>query len=279
MGQTIKLRRSSVPGAKPTIENLPLGEIAINTNDGKAFLTKSGSQSHSVEEFLLTNTSNSGSLNLLGGINLIGTQIVTGSITITNGITGSANFETLINVPNLFSSSSFNTYTSSVNTYTGNTSTLIATKLDTSSFNTYTSSNDGKVNSLTSKTGSYATTGSNIFIGNQGVTGSVLILGSIYSYEEKLDVNAGTEVIALVLASSYSGVFFDYLIKGGYNLRAGTVTSVHDGTNVEYTEVGTNDIGDTSDVSLSVDINSGYLRLLATAETNNWTIKTIIRGI
>ena len=37
---TIKLRRSAIPGKKPTIEQLNLGEIAINTNDGKMYFKK-----------------------------------------------------------------------------------------------------------------------------------------------------------------------------------------------------------------------------------------------
>ncbi len=38
MSQNIKLRRSSVPGRIPTIDQLQLGEIALNTYDGKLFL-------------------------------------------------------------------------------------------------------------------------------------------------------------------------------------------------------------------------------------------------
>jgi hypothetical protein len=37
---TIKLRRSAVPGKKPSIEQLNLGEIAINTYDGKMFFKR-----------------------------------------------------------------------------------------------------------------------------------------------------------------------------------------------------------------------------------------------
>ena len=57
----------------------------------------------------------------------------------------------------------------------------------TSSFNTFTSSIQTEVNSLTaatssyiliSQTGSFATTGSNIFVGDQIITGSVIITGS-----------------------------------------------------------------------------------------------------
>ena len=51
----------------------------------------------------------------------------------------------------------------------------------TASFNAYTSSNDAKVNSLISATGSYATTGSNQFNGNQTVNGFVSASNGFYS--------------------------------------------------------------------------------------------------
>lgn len=40
MPQTIKLKRSAVAGQIPTIGQLDLGELAINTNDGKLFVRK-----------------------------------------------------------------------------------------------------------------------------------------------------------------------------------------------------------------------------------------------
>lgn len=46
-------------------------------------------------------------------------------------------------------------------------------KLNTSSFNAYTQSNDSRLNTLSSFTGSYATTGSNTFIGNEIFSGSI----------------------------------------------------------------------------------------------------------
>jgi hypothetical protein len=51
----------------------------------------------------------------------------------------------------------------------------ISQKLFTSSFNEYTQSTNTRLNSLEIKTGSYATTGSNIFFGTQTFTGSVYI--------------------------------------------------------------------------------------------------------
>ena len=86
MSQIVKLRRSSVPGQKPTNTNLQLGELALNTTDGKAYMAVSGSLGPTVEELIITNASNTGSLNLSGSINLIGDQIVTGSITATSFI-------------------------------------------------------------------------------------------------------------------------------------------------------------------------------------------------
>jgi uncharacterized protein YbaP (TraB family) len=81
MAQIIKLRRSSLAGQKPSNSNLQLGELAINTTDGKIYFSKSGSNP-SIEEIITTNTFNTGSVNLLGDINIIGNEIITGSLII-----------------------------------------------------------------------------------------------------------------------------------------------------------------------------------------------------
>ena len=76
MAQIVKLRRSSVSGQKPTNSNLQLGELALNTTDGKVFMAKSGSLGPSVEELISTNTVNTGSIFLVGDITA---SIFTGS--------------------------------------------------------------------------------------------------------------------------------------------------------------------------------------------------------
>jgi hypothetical protein len=38
-------------------------------------------------------------------------------------------------------------------------------------------------------------------------------------------------------------------------------------------------LGNTSALTLSVDISSGNLRLLATATTDNWSVKTLVRAL
>ena len=47
---TVKLRRSSVPGKVPTIEQLDLGEVAINTYDGKMFIKQVTTDGNTVFE-------------------------------------------------------------------------------------------------------------------------------------------------------------------------------------------------------------------------------------
>ena len=71
MAQIVKLRRSSVTGNKPTTAQLELGELAINTFDGKLYFEKSGSEGESIEEILITTAKNSGSLSISGSQNNI----------------------------------------------------------------------------------------------------------------------------------------------------------------------------------------------------------------
>ena len=68
MGQTVKLRRSAVSGRVPNNSQLQLGELSMNTTDGKIFLAKSGSEGPSIEEVIITNTQNTGSLDIVGSI-------------------------------------------------------------------------------------------------------------------------------------------------------------------------------------------------------------------
>jgi hypothetical protein len=49
MAQIIKLRRSSTEGAEPTTAQLALGEVAINTYDGKMFIKKNDGSDSIVE--------------------------------------------------------------------------------------------------------------------------------------------------------------------------------------------------------------------------------------
>ena len=85
MANTIKIKQSAVASNAPTTSQLVLGELAINTNDGKLFLKKSVSSVESIVEV------SADKLPLTGGA-------VTGSTTITHsGTTGDALRITLSN--------------------------------------------------------------------------------------------------------------------------------------------------------------------------------------
>jgi len=67
MAQVVKLKRSGVAGRVPDTGSLELGEIAINTFDGRAFIKKSGSGFiESVVHLVTTNALTTGSINLSG---------------------------------------------------------------------------------------------------------------------------------------------------------------------------------------------------------------------
>ena len=85
-------------------------------------------------------------------------------------ITGSFNLngDTVADLDVLVTTSSLNTYTSSVNTTMGHVMTA------THSLNTFTSSATTRLNTIEGVTGSYATTGSNVFVGTQTSSGSIV---------------------------------------------------------------------------------------------------------
>jgi len=140
MAQIVQLKRSALSGKVPDTGSLNLGELAINTYDGKIFFRRSGS-TDTVQEVITTNVVNTGSIFLTGAI--------TASIAATNGVvSGSSQIITL----------GFTT---------------------TSSFNLFTASENSKATTLGNLTGSYATTGSNVFSGSQTITGSVGMTGDL----------------------------------------------------------------------------------------------------
>ena len=65
MAQNILQRRSAIQGKVPNTSSLQVGEIGINTYDGKAYIHKSGS-TESIESFVITNSTTTGSITLTG---------------------------------------------------------------------------------------------------------------------------------------------------------------------------------------------------------------------
>ena len=91
MAQTIKLKRTAVQGKIPTTSNLELGELALNTYDGRIFFEKNDGNP-SIQEILTTNSQTSGSFNLDGAIsasslNITGNTTIGGDLTLEGQLT------------------------------------------------------------------------------------------------------------------------------------------------------------------------------------------------
>lgn len=89
----------------------------------------------------------------------------------------------------------------------------------------------------------------------------------------------GTTSIYAIPTSGYTGAFFDYIISDGTNLRAGNIMSIWNGASINFTEVTTNSIGNTSAVTFSVILSGGNAILRITSSSGTWITKTIVRAI
>ena len=141
MASTIQLKRSALSGKVPNTGSLNLGELALNTYDGKIFFRRSGS-TDSVQEVITTNTTNTGSVTITG--TLTAASIV-GSISASNGVvSGSSQVISIL-----------------------------------TSLNAFTASENTKSTTLGALTGSLATTGSNTFVGAQTFNSDITVLGAV----------------------------------------------------------------------------------------------------
>ena len=111
------------------------------------------------------------------------------------------------------------------------------------------------------------------------VDGNIKIQSALLSNQENLDIDSTTSTVASVVKATYTAAFFDFVIKKGTNVRSGTVYACHNGTDVQFTETSTQDLGDTSDVTLTVILDSTNMIFRATTTSNDWSVKSLIRAI
>lgn len=108
----------------------------------------------------------------------------------------------------------------------------------------------------------------------------VLENGASIANKQNTDIDTGTETVDTFADTIGDGVVWDFVVKNGTNLRCGQMYACWDSSdNVEYTEVSTQDLGDTSGLTLAVDIDTNMVRLRATAGSDNWSVKVIRRVI
>jgi len=101
--------------------------------------------------------------------------------------------------------------------------------------------------------------------------------GAILANKQNIDIDTGTETVDTFADTIGDAVKWNYVVKNGVNLRAGTIVGVWEatGNTTEYTETSTNDIGDTSQLTFAVDISGDQVRLQATATSDNWEVRVI----
>jgi hypothetical protein len=92
-------------------------------------------------------------------------------------------------------------------------------------------------------------------------------------------VLSGNVKTLYVIPSGYTSSYFDYNVFGGNGVRAGNVMGIWSGTSIQYTEVSTNDIGNTSDFNIYMEMSGTTTLLVCSATTYNWDVKSIVRLI
>jgi len=202
MAQIVKLRRSSVPGQKPTNSNLQLGELALNTTDGKVYMAKSGSLGPSVEELITTNTVNTGSINITGDI--------TGSI-FTGSFKGDGS--QLYNIPasgvtglnlNKIISGSVSASISPDKGFEINTNTIISGTL-------IVTSGSGVINNglIAQNSNLILTSGSNIYVQNGGTVSASAFSGSAVGLTNVPFQISGSDILGNQSNKTFTKLHFD----------------------------------------------------------------------
>ena len=116
------------------------------------------------------------------------------------------------------------------------------------------------------------------------LAGTASLQGTLHSSGSATVSTGGSEttsVIATVATASFQSVQFDYYCQDGTNYRSGTVMGVwkNGGTDIQYTDFSTPDLGDTSDATFTMDLNSALARLKFTSSAGTWTVKTAVRAL
>jgi hypothetical protein len=172
MASIVQLKRSALTGKVPGTGSLNLGELALNTYDGKIFFRRSGS-TDTIQEVVTTNVLNTGSVTITGTLTA---GSIVGSISASNGVvSGSSQVIGIL--------SSLNSYTASYattgsNQFTGSqniTGSLRATL--TGSFGSL------KVNDTLT-----VNHGETIMSGSALVTSDLTILGAVNARQFNISV-------------------------------------------------------------------------------------------
>lgn len=207
--------------------------------------------------------------------------------TITATLTGNASTATTLQTARTINGVSFN---GSANiTVTANTTNAltIGTGLSGTSFNgssavtiaidstvaTLTGTQTLTNKTLTSPSITTPTINDTVVINTTGITAPTRIL------KDEATTTVGTVNVLTAGNSAGEGVFFDYVISNGTNMRAGTVMAVSNGSTVRYAEQATTDIGNTSAVTLQCSQSTGDITLQANSTAAGYFVRALVRTV
>ncbi len=196
MAQVVKLKRTAVEGKVPSTSNLELGELAINTHDGRIFFEKDNNGASSVEQIVTTNSTTTGSLNIIGAVTASyfkgdGSQLtnlpasdIAQVATVNQSFSNSSNFSVAHN---------FNTRNVIISVYDANYAQIIPTSI------TLTNDNSATI-TLSSAQSGYVVVAKGGHIVSGSASDSNLLNGQAGSYY--LNYNNFTNIPAGIVSSS-----------------------------------------------------------------------------
>ena len=124
-------------------------------------------------------------------------------------------------------------------------------------------------------TSSWAVNATTASLVNGNVNVSTATIGNTTYATISTSAGAGTTSIYSVPNSTYSSIFVDYSInEGTTNARAGTIQVISVGSNLNFTETTTMDIGNTNDISWYIYLSGADINFeIINAAGASWTIK------
>jgi hypothetical protein len=129
--------------------------------------------------------------------------------------------------------------------------------------------------SLSVASSSYATSATTASLVNGNVTVITATIGNTLYATAGTTIGAGTTPIYSVSNASYSSIFVDYSInESTTNARAGTIQVISVGSEINYTETTTMDIGNTSDITWDIYLSGIDINFdIVNAAGASWIIK------
>lgn len=216
---------------------------------------------------IISNSSNiigtsrvTGSLIVSNSLNVIGTGTITGSLTISSSIPG----QTVLQI-----------------TGTGSTATAPIVQIvgQTGGFVQVYDSNSGSLFSVNNNTGTAII---DVRSNGQTLIGSNTYQG-MYDSTANIAFASPSQNLTLpgYLTSSYNALWFDYSVSSGSYSRMGTLYSSWSGSNISYNDITGSYTGvvPIDNITLVTRFSSSFVQITASAATNNWVIKGMIRCI